>query len=77
MAPQAVVAAAREDIADDLLTRPIGGVGFARQHDLHRAVAVAQDGGQALLVGEEQLGALVGGEATREADGQDIGIQRP
>ncbi len=38
-------------------------------------VVVGQDAAQPLQVAKDQRGALVGGEAPREADGQRIGIE--
>ena len=60
---------------DDLLPGPVGRVGLAGDHDLHRALVRRQDAAQALLVAEQQVGALVGREAAREADGQRVGIE--
>ena len=60
---------------DHLLAGPVGGVGLAGDHDLHRTSRRRQDSGKPLLVAEQQRGALVGGEAAREADGQRFGVE--
>ena len=49
------------------------GMGLAGEDELHRALGVVDHGGQALDVGEDQVGALVGGEAAGEADGERVG----
>ncbi len=52
-------------------------MGFAREDDLHRPIGVREDARQPLLVPEEQRGALVGREATREADREGIRVEGP
>ena len=50
-------------------------MGLAGDHDLHRHVLVQQNALQPLDVAEQQRGALVGGEAAPEPDGESVGIQ--
>ena len=61
------------DLLQDLLSRLVVRMGLAGKQELHRALGIVDHRGQALDVGEDQVGALVGGEAAREADGQRIG----
>ena len=63
-------AAAREDVLDHALAGPVGGMRLAGKDDLDRPLLVEQDARQALLVAEDQVGALVRREAAREADRQ-------
>src|SRR4029077_20509101 len=47
-------------------------MGFAGKNELHRAFGIVDHGGQALEVGEDQVGALVGGEAAGKSDGERV-----
>ena len=69
-------ARALEDLLDDPLARPVGRVGLAGEDDLDRALLVPQHPRQALDVAEQQPGPLVGREAPREADRQDVRVER-
>src|SRR6185437_661389 len=61
----------------DLLEHALAGfvvrVGLAGEEELHGTLGVVDHSGEALHVREEQVGALVGGEASREADGERVG----
>ena len=48
---------------------------LSREDNLHRPVTAAQDAGETLNIGEEKIGALIGGEAASEADRQDVGVE--
>ena len=48
-------------------------MGLAGEHELHRALGVIDHGGEQFNVAQDQVGALVGGKAAREADGQSVG----
>ena len=63
-----------EDTLDQSLTCAVGRVGLAREEEEHRVLGVVHNLGQTLQVGEEKVGALVGGEAAAEADHQRVGI---
>ena len=45
---------------------------LAGEDELHRALRVVDHGGQLFDVGQNQVGALVGGKAARKADGERI-----
>ena len=61
----------------DLLQHALAGLvvrmGLAGKEELHGALGIVDHGGQPLDVGQQQVGALVGGEAAGEADGQRVG----
>ena len=61
------------DLLQDSLSRLVVRMRLAGEQELHRALGIVDHRGQALDVGEDQVGALVGGEPAREADGQRIG----
>ena len=66
------------DALEHFLARVVGRVRLAGEDDLHRAPRVHQQAPQPLEVAEDQVGALVGGEAAGEPDGERVGIeQRP
>ena len=50
-------------------------VGLAREHELYGLGRIGQELDEPLLVLEQQIGPLVGGEAPGEADGQGLGIE--
>ncbi len=58
-----------------LLAFAVARMGLAREDDLHRPLRVEQDPLQPLQVGQDQVGALVGGEAAGEADGESAGVE--
>ncbi len=62
------------DVADEALAGVVGGVGLAGEEDLEAADLLG-DGDQARGVVEEQAGALVGGDAAGEAEGEDVGVE--
>ncbi len=64
-----------EDVLDHLLPGPIGRVRLPGDDDLHRLVGVREDARHAVLVAEEQVRSLVGGEAPREADDQRVRVE--
>ena len=69
-------AAPPEDVLDDALAGPVGGVRLAGEDELDRPVLVGEEAREALLVGEDHRGALVRREAAREADRQDVRVER-
>ena len=52
------------------------GMRLAGDDDLHRHVLVQQNPFEPLHVAKQKRGALVGGEAARETDGECVGIER-
>jgi hypothetical protein len=64
-----------DDLADEFLAAIVAGVRFACQENLHGPVRVIEEAQQSLRVGEEQRGALIGGEAAREPNGQRVRVQ--
>src|SRR5689334_14642602 len=50
---------------------------FAGDDELDRALRVEQQPAEAITVAHEQRGPLVGGEAARKADRQDVRVQYP
>ena len=50
-------------------------MGLAGEQEVDRLVLLQQDVGQAADVVEDQVGALVGGEATRKAEGKHPGLE--
>src|SRR5215203_4850787 len=64
------------DALQDALAAVVGRMGLAGEDDLHRPPRVVEDAGQPLRIAEHQLGPLVGREAAREADGQDVRRQQ-
>ncbi len=59
---------------DEILTGLVVRVSLAGEDELHGALFVVHDLRQTVEVREEQVGALVGGEAAGEADGEDVGL---
>ena len=73
--PLALRLAARfEDIADEAFAGEVGRMGFAGEENLQAADLLGEPR-EALGVVEEQAGALVGGHAAGEAEGQHLGIE--
>jgi hypothetical protein len=64
------------DLLDQLFARVIGRVGLAGQDELHRRPRAVDDFQQPLGIVQQQVGALVGGEAPGEADRQHVRIQQ-
>ena len=62
-----------DDGLDELLAVLIARMSFASVDDLHGAVGVVQDAGEALGILKKKSGAFVGGEAAAEADSECIG----
>ena len=73
--PEVGIARELHDLADVALARLVLGMGLAGDDDLHRHVLVQQNALEPLDVAEQQRGALVGGEAAREPDGESVGIE--
>src|ERR1700689_287753 len=48
---------------------------FASEYELHRPFGIVPHGSQALDVGENQVGSLVGGKAAGKSDGQSVWTQ--
>src|SRR5688500_9140271 len=63
------------DRLDELFARLIFRMGLSREDELDRTLAIIDQLFQAVRIAEEQRGALVGGESSRETDRQDLGIQ--
>ena len=59
---------APEDLLQVVLADVVGRMRLAGEHDLHGAAGRRQDPREAIGVREDQLGALVAGEAPGEAD---------
>jgi len=68
------LAAASEHIADKALAGGVGGMGLSGEQDLQAADLLGQPR-EALGIVEEQAGALVGGDAAGEAEGQHLGVE--
>ena len=48
---------------------------FAGENELHRSGGIVQQFVEAILVGEQQLAAFVGGETPGETDGENLRIE--
>ena len=64
------------DILQDLLARIVGGVRLAGEDNLYWAGSVRHQSAQSLDIAKNEIGALVGCEPTREADGERVGIEQ-
>ena len=73
--PEVGIAGILDDLADQRLAGRILGMGFAGDNDLHGPLRIAEDLLQPLDVAKDQGGALVGGEAAGESDGEGVGIE--
>ena len=62
-------------LADQLLSLLVGRMGLAREHQLHGSVGRQHQGAEAIRLGQQQRGPLVGREAAGEADGEHVGIE--
>ncbi len=74
-APESVAAREAIDLFDQRFARPVGGVRFAREDDLHRAFRVIDDAFEPFHVAENKRGAFIRREPPREADNQRVGVQ--
>ncbi|MGQ3366541.1 hypothetical protein, partial [Rhizobium oryzihabitans] len=66
----------RHDLADQLLALVVGGVRLAGEDELDATVVVREQRTQPVGLAEQQCGALVGGHAAREADGERVRVER-
>ncbi len=65
-----------DDALDVALALVVARMGLAGEDELHRALRVLHEAHHVVEAVEDQRGALVGGEAAREADGQRVGIEQ-
>lgn len=65
-----------DDLADQLLPRFVGWMRLAGKNEQYRALRIGKNFAQPVEIVEQQRGALVGGEAAGEADGQHRRIGR-
>ena len=72
--PHRGVAREVDEVADQRLPEIVGGMGLAREHELHR-IGGEQEVPQPPRLRQEQGGALVRGEAAREADRQHLRVE--
>ena len=63
-----------DDLADQVLAGVVFGMGLAGEEELQRAFLVGEERHESRDIVEEQVAALIGGEAAGEADGQRGGI---
>ena len=63
------------DALQDALAGFIEGMRLAGENEPHGTLRVVDHRGQLLNVGQAQVGALVGGEAPRKADGERVGAE--
>src|SRR5262249_44378093 len=73
--PELGTASMFENIGDELLAARVFRMCFARKQELHRSIFVIEDGGDAIHILENQVAALVRGEAAREPDGQRFRVK--
>ena len=64
-----------DDLADQVPAGVVLGMGHAGEEDLQFSVAIGEKGFEALDIAEEQIAALIGGEAPGKADGQRLGVE--
>src|SRR5207249_245265 len=64
-----------EDFLRETLPAFVGGMGFAGEKELNRFARIVEDARQAFGVVEDECAALVGGEATGEANRQRVGTE--
>ena len=69
------IALERDDAADDRFAEVVGRVRFTGENELHRAFRVVDDAVEALFVLNDEVSALVFGEATGETDRQRFRIE--
>ena len=62
------------NILDEALSCTVGGVCLTGEEELHGIVGVVDNLRQAFEIGEEQVGALVGGKAAGEANDERVGV---
>src|SRR5690606_17872896 len=65
----------RDDLADEALGELVARMRLPGEDELHGPRRMVQDRGQALNIPEEEGGALVAGEAPREPDRENVGIE--
>ena len=63
-----------DDALDEALAGAVGGVGLAREDELHGELLVVDDACETVKVGEEEVCALVGCEAACETDDEGVGV---
>ena len=63
------------DLLDEVLAGLVGRMGLAGEDELHGALRIVDQFGQDIELAEEQIGALVGGEAAGETDRQRVGVE--
>ena len=76
LADEAVLLGDLDDLLDEVLAGLVGGMGLSGEDELYRTVGVVDDGVEPVQVGEEQGRALIGREATGEADRQHVVAER-
>ena len=64
------------DHLNQILRRQIVRMRLTCEHQQRGTFWIVQQPTQAAWVGEQEIGALVSGEAARKADGEDIGLRR-
>jgi hypothetical protein len=64
-----------EDLAQQLLSQLVAGMGLAGEDDLNGAVRIAENVREAFRVTQEQRRALVGDESPDEANGERVGVK--
>ena len=62
------------NLLDEALSCTVGGVRLTGKEELHGIVGIVDNLREAFEVGEEKMGALVGGETTSEADDERVGV---
>ncbi len=62
------------NLLDEALSCTVGGVCLTGEEELHGIVGVVDNLRQAFEIGEEQVGALVGGKAAGEANDERVGV---
>ena len=77
LAGESRIADQPRDLLQDLLAGPIVWMRLAREDQLHRHLRIVEQRDGRFEILQDQIGAFVGGEAPREADGQRVEAQRP
>src|SRR6185436_2359853 len=65
-----------EDALEHSLAGIVRGMRLPGKDDLHGTAWIGEQTAQAVRIAEEQIRPLVGGEATRETEGQDVGREQ-
>ena len=63
------------DLLEDALAGFVAGMGLSGENKLHGAFGIVGQRGQHLDIGQNQVGALIGGKAAGKSDGQGVGAQ--